>query len=174
VLGCGGTSLVSSNGVITSETVWNDGVDGGASGGGYSTTFAQPTYQSAITGQTGRGVPDVAGDADPNTGYNILVDGQTGVIGGTSAVAPLWAGLIALLNQKLNTRLGFINPAIYALPEPNNGFNDITQGDNGTYSAGPGWDATTGLGSPIGTTLATLLATPPTTSPSTGTGGTAH
>jgi len=170
VLGCGGTSLVSSNGVITSETVWNDGTDGGASGGGYSTTFAQPTYQAAITGQTGRGVPDVAGDADPNTGYNILVDGQTGVIGGTSAVAPLWAGLIALLNQKLNTRLGFINPAIYALPEPDNGFNDITEGNNGAYSAGPGWDPTTGLGSPIGTALATLITAPPATSPSSGTG----
>jgi len=73
--------------------------------------------------------------------------------------------LIALLNQQLNTRLGFINPTIYALPEPSNGFNDITQGNNGSFSAGPGWDATTGLGSPIGTTLATLLATPPATTP---------
>ena len=165
VLGCGGTTLESSNGAITSETVWNDGADGGATGGGYSTSFAQPSYQSANTGQTGRGVPDVAGDADPNSGYNILVDGEQIVVGGTSAVAPLWAGLIALLNQQLNTRLGFINPTIYALPEPNNGFNDITQGNNGTFSAGPGWDATTGLGSPIGTTLATLLATPPATTP---------
>ena len=165
VLACGGTTLDSSNGVITSETVWNDGTDGGATGGGYSTVFAQPTYQSANTGQTGRGVPDVAGDADPNTGYNILVDGEQEVVGGTSAVAPLWAGLIALLNQQLNTRLGFINPTLYALPEPDNGFNDITQGNNGAYSAGPGWDPTTGLGSPIGTTLATLLATPPATSP---------
>ena len=161
VLGCGGTTLESSNGVITGETVWNDGADGGATGGGYSTVFAQPSYQSANTGQTGRGVPDVAGDADPNSGYNVLVDGEQIVVGGTSAVAPLWAGLIALLNQQLNTRLGFINPTIYALPEPNNGFNDITQGNNGSFSAGPGWDATTGLGSPIGTTLATLLATPP-------------
>jgi kumamolisin len=105
-------------------------------------------------------VPDVSGDADPYTGYNTLVDGQAGVVGGTSAVAPLWAGLIALLNQQLNTRLGFLNPQLYALPAPNNGFNDITQGNNGTYSAGPGWDPCTGLGSPIGTTLATLV-TPP-------------
>jgi kumamolisin len=164
VLACGGTALESSNGSITSETVWNDGASGGASGGGYSTVFAQPAYQKGIAGydttQTGRGVPDVSGDADPNTGYNILVDGQQGVIGGTSAVAPLWAGLIALLNQKLNTRLGFLQPKLYPLPAPN-GFNDITQGNNGTYSAGPGWDPCTGLGSPIGTTLATLLATPP-------------
>ena len=166
VLACGGTTLTSSNGTIASETVWNDGANGGATGGGYSTVFAQPLYQSAITGQTGRGVPDVAGDASPNTGYNVLVDGEQIVVGGTSAVAPLWAGLIALLNQQLNKRLGFVNPALYALPEPNNGFNDITQGNNGSYSAGPGWDATTGLGSPTGTTLATLLATPPATPPS--------
>jgi kumamolisin len=169
VLACGGTTLASANGSVTSETVWNDGTNGGATGGGFSTVFAQPTYQSSLagsySGQTGRGVPDVSGDADPDTGYNILVDGEQGVIGGTSAVAPLWAGLVALLNQQLNTRLGFINPAIYALAEPNNGFNDITQGNNGSYSAGPGWDPCTGLGSPIGTTLATLLApaaaTPP-------------
>jgi kumamolisin len=168
VLACGGTSLIASNTTpptISSETVWNDGADGGATGGGFSVQFSQPSYQSSLAtsypGQTGRGVPDVSGDADPDTGYNILVDGQQEVVGGTSAVAPLWAGLVALLNQQLNTRLGFINPLIYALPEPNNGFNDITQGNNGAYSAGPGWDPCTGLGSPIGTTLATLLASPP-------------
>jgi kumamolisin len=169
VLACGGTTLASANGAITSESVWNDGSDGGATGGGFSTVFAQPTYQSSLAtsypDQTGRGVPDVAGDADPDTGYNILVDGEQGVIGGTSAVAPLWAGLIALLNEQLNTRLGFINPLIYALPEPNNGFNDITDGNNGSYSAGPGWDPCSGLGSPMGTTLATLLAVPSATTP---------
>jgi len=168
VLACGGTSLVSTNGVISSETVWNDGSEGGATGGGFSTVFAQPAYQSSLAtsypDQTGRGVPDVASVADPDTGYNILVDGSQEVVGGTSAAAPLWAGLIALLNQQLNTRLGLINTAIYALPEPNNGFNDITEGNNGSYSAGPGWDPCTGLGSPIGTTLATLLATPPASS----------
>jgi kumamolisin len=170
VLACGGTTLESSNGVITSETVWNDGDEGGATGGGFSTTFTQPSYQSSLAtsypGQTGRGVPDVAGNADPDTGYNTLVDGSQQVVGGTSAVAPLWAGLIALLNQQLNTRLGFINPLLYALPEPDNGFNDITEGNNGSYSAGPGWDPCTGLGSPIGATLATLLATPPATTTS--------
>jgi kumamolisin len=165
VLACGGTTLFSSNGSISEETVWNDGADGGASGGGFSTTFAQPSYQSSLAtsfpGQSGRGVPDVSGDADPDTGYNILVDGEQGVIGGTSAVAPLWAGLIAVLNQQLGRRLGYVNPALYALAEPNNGFNDITQGDNGSYSAGSDWDPCTGLGSPIGTTLATLLTAPP-------------
>ncbi len=169
VLACGGTTLESSGSTISSETVWNDGSQGGATGGGFSTVFAQPTYQSSLAtsypGQTGRGVPDVAGDADPDTGYNILVDGTQEVVGGTSAVAPLWAGLIALLNQQLNMRLGFINPTLYSLPEPSNGFNDITQGSNGAYSAGTGWDPCTGLGSPIGSALATLL-TPATATPS--------
>jgi kumamolisin len=72
-------------------------------------------------------------------------------------VAPLWAALIALLNQQLGKRIGFINPLLYALPEPGNGFNDITEGNNGSYSAGPGWDPCTGLGSPNGAALATLL-----------------
>ena len=161
VLACGGTNLQSANGTITSETVWNDGAEGGATGGGFSTVFSQPTYQSSLaasySGQTGRGVPDVSGDADPDTGYNVLVDGSQEVVGGTSAVAPLWAALVALLNQQLGKRLGFINPLIYALPEPNNGFNDITEGNNGSYSAGPGWDPCTGLGSPDGQALATLL-----------------
>jgi kumamolisin len=169
VLACGGTSLDSSDGAITSETVWNDGADGGATGGGFSTVFARPSYQSSLpasfSSQTGRGVPDVAGVADPDTGYSILVDGQQEVVGGTSAVAPLWAGLVALLNQQLGKRVGFLNPTIYALAEPDNGFNDITDGDNGSYSAGPGWDPCTGLGSPIGTTLATLLAAPPSVTP---------
>jgi kumamolisin len=166
VLACGGTQLESLNGSVTGETVWNDGANGGATGGGYSTVFAQPAYQAAIQGKTGRGVPDVSGDAAPNTGYNILVDGEQEVIGGTSAVAPLWAGLVALLNQQLNTRLGFLNPTLYALTEPDNGFRDITQGNNGAYSAGPGWDPCTGLGSPVGTSLAKLLAAPPASAPS--------
>lgn len=161
ILGCGGTALNSSNGQITSETVWNDGAQGGATGGGFSTQFSKPSYQSNIpsqyASQTGRGVPDVAGVADPNTGYNILVDGTQEVVGGTSAVAPLWAGLVALLNQQLGKRVGYLNPVIYALNETE-AFNDITSGNNGTYSAGAGWDPCTGLGSPIGTALATLLA----------------
>ena len=167
VLGCGGTTLLSSSStgtaIISSETVWNDGSSGGATGGGFSDVFTIPGYQAAVDGQTGRGVPDVAGDADPDTGYNILVDGEQGVVGGTSAVAPLWAGLVALLNQQLNTRLGYLNPVLYALTAPDNGLNDITSGNNGAYSAGPGWDPATGLGSPIGTALAQLLLSPPAT-----------
>jgi kumamolisin len=107
-------------------------------------------------------VPDVAGDADPTTGYNIRVDGQDTVIGGTSAVAPLWAGLVAVANQQLGTPVGFIQPAIYAAKAVS-AFTDITQGNNGAFSAGPGWDACTGLGSPIASKLIPLLAAAGTT-----------
>jgi kumamolisin len=79
------------------------------------------------------------------------------VIGGTSAVAPLWAGLIAVANQQLGTSVGFINPTIYAAKAAAD-FNDITLGNNGAFVAGPGWDACTGLGSPIARKLIPLLA----------------
>jgi kumamolisin len=157
VLGCGGTELIASGSTIESETVWNDGTEGGASGGGYSVVFPVPTWQTGVAGfsGSGRGVPDVAGNAAPETGYNILVDGQQEVVGGTSAVAPLWAGLIALINQMKGSPVGFVNPTLY--PDQAD-FNDITQGNNGTYSAGPGWDPCTGLGSPNGQEIATALA----------------
>ena len=108
------------------------------------------------TDKAGRGVPDVAGDADPNSGYRIRVDGADETIGGTSAVAPLWAGLVALLNQALKAPLGFAHPRLYALLG-STAFHDITSGTNGAYSAGPGWDACTGLGSPAGSTIARQL-----------------
>jgi kumamolisin len=167
VLACGGTSLAISGTSIRSETVWNDGAQGGATGGGISDSFGLPTWQQAAGvppsanagGHVGRGVPDVAGDADPQTGYVTVVDGKSGVVGGTSAVAPLWAGLTALLNEKTGARLGFFNPQLYA--QAKTSLNDITVGNNGAYSAKAGWDACTGLGSPNGTKLAaTLLATP--------------
>ena len=120
ILACGGTSLQSANGAITSETVWNDGAQGGAGGGGFSNQFPLPSWQSSAKIKPpaggGRGVPDVSGDADPQTGYNVLVDGKSLVFGGTSAVAPLWSGLIALLNEKLGKPLGFLQPALYGLP----------------------------------------------------------
>jgi kumamolisin len=155
VLACGGTELIGSGTKITSEVVWNDGAQGGATGGGYSAVFPLPSWQTSagITG-SGRGVPDVAGDAAPESGYNILVDGQREAVGGTSAVAPLWAALIALINQKKGSPVGFVNPALY--PDIKD-FRDITQGNNGAYSAGPGWDPCTGLGSPNGTELAGAL-----------------
>jgi kumamolisin len=168
VLGCGGTELIASGSTITEEVVWDDlAGGGGASGGGVSTVFALPSYQAnsnvpaASTSTGGRGVPDVAGDASPETGYNVTFDGQSEVVGGTSAVAPLWAGLIALINQQRGSNLGFINPTIYQNAE--NGFNDITQGNNGSFSAGPGWDACTGLGSPNGAQLVGILAPATTT-----------
>jgi kumamolisin len=163
VLGCGGTKLIGSGSTITSEVVWNElAANEGAGGGGVSTVFALPSWQATAkvpkpSGKTGgRGVPDVAGDADPVTGYVVRVDGQSMVIGGTSAVAPLMAGLIAVNNAQNKKSAGFINPQIYAAAAKT-AFNDITQGNNGAFSAGPGWDACTGVGSPIGTKLIALL-----------------
>jgi kumamolisin len=166
VLACGGTKLVASNGTITSETVWNElASNEGATGGGISDVFPLPSWQSGVgvppsanpNHNVGRGVPDVAGDADPTTGYVTLVDGQSGITGGTSAVAPLWAGLIALINQSLGKPAGFINALLYQNQGKTADFNDITSGNNGAYSAGPGWDACTGLGSPIGAQVAIVL-----------------
>ena len=155
VLACGGTSLTTNNNKVNTEVVWHDS-DTSASGGGVSNFFVLPDYQrnakvplSLDTKFKGRGVPDVAGDADPDTGYKVLVDGQQLVIGGTSAVAPLMAGLIARINQQKGKWAGFINPVLYADPSL---CRDITQGNNKTtsaktgYSAGTGWDACTGLG----------------------------
>lgn len=158
-LGCGGTTLrVDHNLKITSETVWNDGANGGASGGGESVQFVRPAYyQNGINlAGTGRGVPDVAGNADPETGYVTIVDGQKGIIGGTSAVAPLWAALIALCNQELKEPCGWIGKVLY-LSAPAGTLNDITVGNNGAYTAQPGWDACTGLGSPNGAKVLELL-----------------
>jgi kumamolisin len=123
-----------------------------------------PSYQASAklpsnidTQASGRGVPDVCGDADPQTGYVIRVDGAEETIGGTSAVAPLWAGLIACLDEHLGAPLGFVQPLLYPLLGSSS-FHDITSGDNGSYAAGPGWDACTGLGSPDGTALAAALS----------------
>jgi kumamolisin len=173
-LACGGTRLNGSGTVITEEVVWNDGKDGGATGGGISDVFDLPTWQAGANvppsanpgGRVGRGVPDVAGDADPVTGYQVLVDGQQGVIGGTSAVAPLWAGLIALLNEKLGHAVGYLNPLLYSLPAASGAFHDIiagnnnitVTGNNGAYNAGPGWDACTGWGTPDGIKLLNALS----------------
>jgi kumamolisin len=163
VLGCGGTKLTLSGASIAAEQAWNElSSDEGATGGGVSEVFALPSYQQSASvpkapnGFVGRGVPDVAGDADPETGYNVVVDGQQTVIGGTSAVAPLWAGLLALINQSLGTNVGYVNPLLYAAKVEAT-FHDITAGSNGDYSAGPGWDACTGLGTPDGGALLAAL-----------------
>ena len=169
VLACGGTKLVTSGNSITSETVWNELANNeGATGGGISDVFPLPSWQNSAgvppsanaNHNVGRGVPDVTGNADPTTGYVTLVDGKPDVIGGTSAVAPLWAGLIALINESIGKPAGFINPLLYQNVAADDDFNDITTGNNGAYSAGKGWDACSGLGSPIGTQVAAALGAP--------------
>jgi kumamolisin len=182
-LACGGTRLLVNGNAITHESIWNQhraelavGPNGtfGSGGGGVSGAFPLPAYQKSAgvpaslnpAGYKGRGVPDVTGDGDPDSGYNILVDGEQMSIGGTSAVAPLWAGLITRINQKLGGRVGFINPQIYSLAANSGAFRDITNGNNRCtyknfhnvgYDSGPGWDACSGLGSPNGATLCSLL-----------------
>lgn len=153
VLACGGTRVESLHNKIVMESVWNDLPNGGATGGGISDTFDLPVWQSGAhvppstnsKGRIGRGVPDVAGNADPITGYDVLVDGEETVIGGTSAVAPLYAGLVAIINQGTGHQVGYLNPLFYKkIPSPI--FSDIVSGNNGSYKAGLNWDACTGLG----------------------------
>jgi kumamolisin len=167
-LACGGTRLEAASNAVTSEVVWNDSTTS-ATGGGISDVFPLPSWQAnanvpvSVNDQhKGRGVPDVAGDADPQTGYQVRVDGQNVVFGGTSAVAPLWAGLIALINQQRGKPVGYLNPTLYqnyAQLTQANALRDVTSGNNGSYSAGPGWDACTGVGTPDGAKLLTILST---------------
>jgi kumamolisin len=155
VVGCGGTYKTGSE-----ETVWNDNpgqTDGEGTGGGYSTIFPVQSFQigaplapAGTSYGSGRMVPDVAADADPNTGYEIIVHGAQAVVGGTSADAPLYAGLFA----SFGTKLGFVTPKLW---ENQGAFNDITVGDNGLYDAAPGPDPCSGIGSPIGTSIAALF-----------------
>ncbi len=174
-LACGGTKLLGSANGIVSEQVWNEGAQAGAGGGGVSNKFARPEYQASLNiptspkGNNGRGLPDVSANADPETGYQVFLSGHPGVIGGTSAVAPLWAGLLARINQGLvkkgKSRVGFLNPLLYESSIAKGGvFADIVSGNNdntgtlgGRYTAGPGWDPASGLGSPNGATLLSAL-----------------
>ena len=168
---CGGTTLVGRNGAVVSEVAWND-QDGWATGGGISETFPVPPWQTVampanLNGSgPGRGLPDVAGNADITSGYMVLVSGKWGPIGGTSAVAPLYAGLVACLNQKLSRPVHPLPSSLYGLPAA--AFRDVTSGNNSVpksqfgpaaagYSSGKGWDACTGLGSLHGGALAPLL-----------------
>ncbi len=145
VIGCGGTQLTRAG-----ERVWNDGPNEGT-GGGFSTIWGLPSWQVGAPNGPGRMVPDVAANADPNTGYHIVSGGQDLVVGGTSAVAPLYAGLIAACGAKL----GFITPKLWSSPVA---FYDITIGNNGQFRAGVGADPCTGLGSPHAARIAALLA----------------
>lgn len=169
-LACGGTTLRASASTITSEVVWNQG---NATGGGVSNHFPRPPYQSRLKvpkspkGKVGRGVPDVAGSANPTSAYRVtLVGGHRSVIGGTSAVTALWAGLIALFNQRLASlgkkSVGFLNPLLYHLSPATGALRDIVEGNNdienlGKYNARPGWDPCTGLGTPDGAKLLMAL-----------------
>ncbi|HUK31368.1 MAG TPA: S53 family peptidase [Candidatus Acidoferrum sp.] len=168
-LACGGTTLMLANpNIIKSEVVWNN--ETGASGGGFSEVFPLPDWQKTTQAaklakkykKTGRGVPDVASVGDPKTGYMILVHGKYVVGAGTSAAAPLWAGLIARVNEKLGRPVGFVNPLLYqssGVFEKEGAFHAITSGNNGAYQAGPGWNPCTGFGSPDGENFAAAMAT---------------
>ena len=158
VVGCGGTRKTSS-----SETVWNDDpgeTKGEGTGGGYSTIFPVQSFQIGAPPApaktkygSGRMVPDVCADADPNTGYNVFVHGSATVVGGTSAVAPLYAGLFAAFG----TKLGFVTPALW---QNQKAFHDITVGSNGFYSAAVGPDPCSGIGTPIANQVAALFVRP--------------
>lgn len=163
-LGCGGTTLNSHDSTIVAETVWSTGSS--ATGGGISDVFDMPQWQTGAgvppsgnaNHRVGRGVPDVSGDADPSSGYRIVVGGAWQTIGGTSAVAPLWSGLAALLNESRGTSVGFLQPFLYTPAVRQSCFRDIIQGNNGAYTAHSGWDACTGLGSPNGQQLRSALS----------------
>jgi kumamolisin len=155
VVGCGGTQKTA-----TTEVVWNDTpgkTNGEGTGGGYSTIFPKQGFQVGAPPAPantpygkGRMVPDVSAEADPNTGYEVYVHGNATIVGGTSAVAPLCAGLFAAFG----TKLGFITPNLWQNPAA---FNDIDLGNNGLYSAAKGPDPCTGLGTPIGTKIAAIF-----------------
>lgn len=149
VIGCGGTQLeVASDGTVSAEQVWNDlGQGGGATGGGFSRFFQAPAWQqAALSGSPQRrmrGVPDVSGDAAPGTGYRVLIDGSEQVIGGTSAVAPLYAALASLCAEVAGPPPTGLLAALYGA---RSSFRDIRQGSNGGFTAAEGWDPCTGLG----------------------------
>jgi len=175
VTSCGGTTIGKVNGASFDEWVWNDrGAAGpGATGGGVSARFAVPTYQSQVrlpvrnnTGQQGRGVPDIAGNASENSGYLQVINGQAPQsVGGTSAVAPLYAGLLARINANNGFAAGYLNNLLYGLPASafkkvvgppgpaNNNFNRVEG-----YPASANWNACVGLGSVIGTALQAAIA----------------
>ncbi len=177
---CGGTTIGNAKATTFDEYVWNDiGAAGpGATGGGVSARFLVPSYQEGKsipvrlgTGKAGRGLPDISGNASENSGYLQVINGSAPQsVGGTSAVAPLYAGLMARINANLGCSVGFLNPVLYSLPATT--FRDIvgapgpannTFGHVKGYPAGTGWDAYTGLGSVLGQALQTALSAGPPT-----------
>ncbi len=163
VLACGGTHLHDSQGRLVSEEAWSEDAVGAAgrrlcSGGGVSDFFALPAWQESAqvqikTGLKGRGVPDVSAKADLMTGYRTTVGSLPVRMGGTSSAAPLWAGLVACLNQDLGYRLGWITPLLYSDPALRKALRSVDVGNAGMYRACADWDPVTGLGSPHGRRL---------------------
>jgi kumamolisin len=177
VLAVGGTTLHvrkdTSGQTTVIETVWNDG-PGSGTGGGVSDITPVPTWQSGIVPASinsgnfaGRAIPDVAANADPATGYFTVSGGKQGIVGGTSASAPLWASLIARINALLKANVGNFNALLYSKFGPAGVLRDITAGNNdtsgllnGQFPAGPGWDACTGWGVPDGAKLLSAFEGP--------------
>lgn len=163
LLSCGGTGFAA--GAPATEVVWGDGTPQHGTGGGVSGAFGRPAWQKGLTvpdratGKRGRGVPDIAGHADPSRGYRVRVNGRDRYVGGSSAVPPLMAGLFARINEARGAlgALGFANDDLYR-PELAQAFVDVLDGRNGRFSASAGWDACTGLGRPIGSALLAALA----------------
>jgi subtilase family serine protease len=160
VTAVGGTSVFESvQGTYFKEVAWGSPIDQSGTGGGASHYYPLPGYQKDVAQVAGHGlrqVPDVAADADPNTGFHIIFGGQAGQAGGTSAATPLWAATVALIDQDLKKQhlreAGFANPALYWMGQnssklPSPPFHDVTVGNNLAYDAGPGWDFATGWGS---------------------------
>jgi kumamolisin len=156
----GGTTVFESQqGIYYQEYAWGSPLDESGGGGGASHFYALPSYQSHVSQAEGRGfrqVPDVSAVADPMTGFHIIFQGKDGQAGGTSASTPLWAAVVALINQDLTRKglkeVGFANPALYWMGEnssklPAKPFHDVIAGNNIGYNAGPGWDFATGWGS---------------------------
>jgi kumamolisin len=171
VLACGGTRLaVDADNQITDEATWNSGTTGSA--GGVSAFATLPQWQAGLTTKANpsgtvsplarRGIPDIAGNSDPASGYQFYygVNNIPTTVGGTSASAPLFAGMIARINSITRRRSGFLNPLIYSNTQA---FRDVTEGNNSCpftapgYQAAVGWDACTGVGSPIGTAILNIL-----------------
>lgn len=161
----GTTAFQSDQGGYFKEVAWGSPLDQSGGGGGPSQLYSVPAWQKNEATAAGHGmrqVPDVAADADPLSGYQIIFGGQAGQAGGTSAATPLWAATIALINQDLGQKglrdVGFANPALYYMGENSSKFSvrpfhDVTAGNNLAYDAGSGWDFTTGWGSMDGAAL---------------------
>jgi len=176
VTSCGGTSISNVSGNVFTEHTWNDNDNDWLTGGGISDIFCAPNFSlpawqmsasipgSINDGHKGRGVPDISGNADGASGYELYVNGSNiGAVGGTSATAPLYAGLTALMNAHFSEPVGYLNPNLYAVPYPyvysdiNDGISNARGGAPG-YKSGPAWDACTGLGRVNGTALQIALS----------------